>query len=47
LEDQSSGAEYKSFDAYLAPNLVQSLILNHYLRQIEQSASRYLPSPAP
>jgi hypothetical protein len=47
LEDQSSGAEYKSFDDYLAPNLVQSLILNHYLRQIEQSASRYLPPPSP
>jgi hypothetical protein len=52
LEDRSRGQEYSSFSDYLKPADVQARILNHYLRQLENSAQAILgtitpPSPPP
>lgn len=47
LEDQTDRTEYKSFDDYLAPDRVQSVILEHHLQQLEKSADKFLSSPPP
>jgi hypothetical protein len=46
LEDQSRGDEYSSFSEYLSPQQGQSIVLGHYLHQIEQAAAKFLKLPA-
>jgi hypothetical protein len=46
LEDHSASKTYRSFSEYMSPADVQGLILNHYLKQVEKSAARFLPAPA-
>lgn len=45
LEDHSTGTTYASFNDYMSPADVQGLILNHYLKQVEKSAAKFLPPP--
>ena len=44
MED-GNGAECPSFVEYMPPDVVENLVLRHYLHQIEQSVNRLIDQP--
>src|SRR5947209_4990692 len=43
-EDKGVAQQYTSFSQYMPPNVVQSLLLGHYLVQLETNAIPLLPA---